>query len=314
MSQSVQTFSTAGGSTSTAAPTGSKTVRRQAWGPGGNGANSGTLGRGGGGGGAYSEDTVSTSDGEQFAIAVGDHGNENQTIIQREIGVDPTVVADGGFNGSTTTGGSGGLTANCIGSITQAGGNGGPASATNGGGGGASAGPLAPGGNASGTTGGTAPTGGNNGGAGATLTTGFAGTGYGAGGGGGHGSSASGAGIAGKAILTFFVASLPPSGLTATAISKTEIDLAWTDNSSDETGFNVQRATDSGFTQNVTNTLVAANSTSYADTGLTPGTTYYYQVLARNADADSAYCTPANAKTNSAPSGSAAVLMLLGII
>jgi len=78
-----------------------------------------------------------------------------------------------------------------------------------------------------------------------------------------------------------------PGGLTATAVSSSQINLAWTDNSSNETNFVVARATASAgpFTDVAT---LAANTTSYSDTGLVAATTYYYVVRARNAGGSSA--------------------------
>jgi hypothetical protein len=78
-----------------------------------------------------------------------------------------------------------------------------------------------------------------------------------------------------------------PSGLGATATGETNVDLSWTDNSSDETGFIVQRSTTSGsgFT---TVTTTAADATSYSDSGLSAGTSYFYRVMATNASGDSA--------------------------
>lgn len=35
----------------------------------------------------------------------------------------------------------------------------------------------------------------------------------------------------------------PPSNLTITAVSSSQIDLSWTDNSNDETGFSIERNT-----------------------------------------------------------------------
>jgi len=87
----------------------------------------------------------------------------------------------------------------------------------------------------------------------------------------------------------------PPSNLTATAISKTQINLAWTDNSGNEQGFKVERSTDGvAFTQIV---AVAANVTSYANTGLQGNKKYYYRVRAYNAVGNSTYSNTANAKT-----------------
>ncbi len=68
-----------------------------------------------------------------------------------------------------------------------------------------------------------------------------------------------------------------PSGLSANSLSVSQIHLSWTDNSSNETGFKIERSPDgsSGWTQVQ---LTAANATSWGDTGLTIGTTYYYRV------------------------------------
>jgi hypothetical protein len=86
-----------------------------------------------------------------------------------------------------------------------------------------------------------------------------------------------------------------PSNLTATAVSRSQINLAWTDNSNNEDGFKVERSTNgSSFTQIAT---VGANVTSYASTGLQKNKTYYYRVRAYNASGDSAYSNTASART-----------------
>jgi Fibronectin type III domain/Calcineurin-like phosphoesterase len=73
-----------------------------------------------------------------------------------------------------------------------------------------------------------------------------------------------------------------PSNLTAAAASTTQINLAWTDNSSNEDGFQIERSTDdeANFTPVAT---VGPNVTTYQDTGLAAGIQYYYQVAALNA-------------------------------
>jgi hypothetical protein len=88
-----------------------------------------------------------------------------------------------------------------------------------------------------------------------------------------------------------------PSGLTATPASSSEIDLSWTNNATNQTGFQIDQATDSGFTQNLTTVTVGANATTYAATGLALGTTYYYQVRATNSAGNSANSSPASATT-----------------
>lgn len=87
-----------------------------------------------------------------------------------------------------------------------------------------------------------------------------------------------------------------PSGLTATAVSGSQINLAWTDNSSNETGFIVARSTTSGGPYTDVAGLVA-NSTSYSDTGLAPNTTYFYVVRATGTGGNSANSAQASATT-----------------
>src|SRR5262249_23948445 len=60
---------------------------------------------------------------------------------------------------------------------------------------------------------------------------------------------------------------------------------SWTDNSSDEANFILDRSTTNTFDQITTITL-PANTTSYVDTGLSPGN-YYYRVRATNANGNS---------------------------
>ncbi len=68
----------------------------------------------------------------------------------------------------------------------------------------------------------------------------------------------------------------PPSALLATAVSHTQINLLWTDGSTNETGFRIERSTDGiNYTEIGT---VGANVTTYQDIGLAPFTTYYYRV------------------------------------
>lgn len=95
-----------------------------------------------------------------------------------------------------------------------------------------------------------------------------------------------------------------PSSLSATAISSSQINLTWTDNASDEDGFEVSRALDSGFSSSpVTTGGIAANATSYNSTGLSAVTTYYYRVRATNAFGASSYSASANSTTTADPSG-----------
>jgi hypothetical protein len=85
-----------------------------------------------------------------------------------------------------------------------------------------------------------------------------------------------------------------PGGLTASAVSYTQINLSWTDNSGAESSFIISRATVTGGPYTEIGT-VGAGVTTYSDTGLTFGTTYYYRVQAVNDETASAYSNEASA-------------------
>ena len=83
----------------------------------------------------------------------------------------------------------------------------------------------------------------------------------------------------------------------ATAVSKNQINLTWTDNAANESGFYVERckgATCTNFSQIGT---VGANVTTYSNTGLSSNTSYRYRVRAYNAAGNSAYSNIAKATT-----------------
>jgi len=92
-----------------------------------------------------------------------------------------------------------------------------------------------------------------------------------------------------------------PTGLTATAVLPTEIDLSYAEADTSQTGFNIERATDAAFI-NFTRVFTINRSTAlnYSDTGLTPGTTYYYRVQAFNAAGNSNFSNTGIATTLSA--------------
>lgn len=87
-----------------------------------------------------------------------------------------------------------------------------------------------------------------------------------------------------------------PSGLTATAVSSSQINLTWTDNATTEDNFVVARATTSGGPYTDIATL-PANATSYSNTGLPSAKTYYFVVRAVNATGASANSSQASATT-----------------
>ena len=88
-----------------------------------------------------------------------------------------------------------------------------------------------------------------------------------------------------------------PTNLIATVISKSQINLNWADNATNETGFYIERCKGSTCTNFTRIATVGANVTSYANTGLAKNTTYRYRVQAYNASGISAYSNIVTATT-----------------
>jgi fibronectin type 3 domain-containing protein len=86
----------------------------------------------------------------------------------------------------------------------------------------------------------------------------------------------------------------PPLGLTATP-GNAQVALSWSA-SSGATSYNVKRATVSGGPYT---TVASTGATSFTDTGLTNGTTYYYVVSAVNASGESGNSSQASATPQS---------------
>jgi len=108
-------------------------------------------------------------------------------------------------------------------------------------------------------------------------------------------------------LSSFLAAALPnssvaanrpktPTDLQATAVSPSEIDLRWTDNSGGETAFRIERkAYDAGNWQPLGDIL--ANATTFRDTGLTTETRYLYRIFSVRGTANSGYSKHADATT-----------------
>ncbi|HEY2294771.1 MAG TPA: fibronectin type III domain-containing protein [Thermoanaerobaculia bacterium] len=88
-----------------------------------------------------------------------------------------------------------------------------------------------------------------------------------------------------------------PSNLQATAVSSTEIDLSWQDNSNNETGFAIEALINGTFQQIGT---VSANDTQARIVNLTPQTSYTFRVRAVNGNLSSG---PSNQVTATTPAG-----------
>jgi len=88
-----------------------------------------------------------------------------------------------------------------------------------------------------------------------------------------------------------------PTGLTAIA-GNAQVTLNWTA-STGATSYNVYRATTSGG-EGTTPIKTGVTGTSYTDTGLTNGTTYYYEVTAANANGEGAKSNEASTAPSAA--------------
>ena len=88
-----------------------------------------------------------------------------------------------------------------------------------------------------------------------------------------------------------------PAGLTGTALSKSQVRLAWTDTSGNESGVRVERCRGGSCTTFATVASLSAGSTAYTDSGLKAGVTYRYRVLAWNDAGVSGYSNIATVMT-----------------
>ena len=90
-----------------------------------------------------------------------------------------------------------------------------------------------------------------------------------------------------------------PTGLGASAVSPSQINLAWTDGAGNESGYRVERSANGTSGWSVVAEL-PVNSQAFSNTGLAANTTYFYRVSAYNSNGSSAYAS-ANATTPAAP-------------
>lgn len=87
-----------------------------------------------------------------------------------------------------------------------------------------------------------------------------------------------------------------PTGFTATAVSSSQIDLAWYDRESNETSYEIYRSLDNSTWTSLTS--IASDSTSYSDIGLDSSTEYYYRVRCLSSSNRSPFSNVASATTS----------------
>jgi len=88
-----------------------------------------------------------------------------------------------------------------------------------------------------------------------------------------------------------------PGNLMSSAASTSQVNLTWTDNSSNENGFKIERKTGTSGSYSLVYTT-ASNATGWLNTGMSAGTTYYYRIYAYNGAGNSGYSSEATATTS----------------
>ena len=121
--------------------------------------------------------------------------------------------------------------------------------------------------------------------------------------------------------MAIAVAPIKPSTLSAVAVSSTEVQLTWKDESLNEKSWTIQRATNSAGPWTTLATVATTTegtagatvpSPPYSDTTVSSGTQYWYRVIATNVVGDTTtYTLPAigypNTAVDSASSDTATV-------
>jgi hypothetical protein len=106
----------------------------------------------------------------------------------------------------------------------------------------------------------------------------------------------------------------PPTGLTSTTISSSQINLSWVapanNGGSAITGYKIERSTDGGSTWSAIVSNTGSTGTAYSNTGLTANTAYTYRVYAINAIGTSSASNTASATTSIVSSGGSASLTI----
>jgi hypothetical protein len=96
---------------------------------------------------------------------------------------------------------------------------------------------------------------------------------------------------------------IAPTGLSASGVSSSRIELSWSDDSAAESGYSVEQKDGSGGVYSEIST-VGAGVTTYNDTALSASSTYYYRVRAYNSTGNSDYSNESSATTLAVSAGS----------
>jgi hypothetical protein len=88
-----------------------------------------------------------------------------------------------------------------------------------------------------------------------------------------------------------------PSGLSATAVSKSQINLAWTNPTGGQSGIKIERCKGTSCSNFTMIATMAGTASSFSNTGLSGNTSYRYRVRAYNSVGNSSYSNITNATT-----------------
>ena len=110
----------------------------------------------------------------------------------------------------------------------------------------------------------------------------------------------------------------PPTGLTATTISSSQINLSWSapaDNGGSAiTGYKIERSTNAGSTWSTIVANTASTSTAFSDMGLAANTSYTYRVSAINSVGTSSPSNTASATTGTSSGTSSVTQVQSGLV
>jgi hypothetical protein len=105
--------------------------------------------------------------------------------------------------------------------------------------------------------------------------------------------------MSGTASVSVATAPAAPTNLTATAISRTKVNLSWQESTSPVTGFNIQRSSNGG--SSWTQIASVGNVRSYSDNSARRNTIYEYRVNAYNSAGTSGWSNIATVTTPRTP-------------
>jgi dienelactone hydrolase len=103
-----------------------------------------------------------------------------------------------------------------------------------------------------------------------------------------------------------------PSTVTATPSSYNKINISWTDNSSNETGFEIFRSETENGTY-ITVGTIDSNKVSFTDSALSPSKQYFYKIKAIGQYGESGFSNTVNASTPAAPATPVAPTEMVGV-